>query len=226
VARASDADIPALIDAMVERQLAGRGITDPRVLSAMRVVRRDRFVPAGLVAQAYDDHPLPIGYDVTISQPYIVALMTEALEVSPTDRVLEIGTGSGYGAAILAELGASVVTIESIGELVEPARARLAAYGDRVTVVHGDGSLGDPTHAPYDAISVTAAAKDVPPPLLEQLAPGGRLVIPVRRRGFGRAEDLVRIARSDTGARDEFRREVLTQVRFVPLTGHYGSGRE
>ena len=212
------ADVSALIDAMVARQLMARGIADRRVLAAMRTVRRDRFVPPALASEAYDDRPLPIGHDVTISQPYIVALMTEALRLAPTDHVLEIGTGSGYGAAVLAELAASVVTIEAIAELVEPARSRLADYGDRVIVVHGDGSLGDPAHAPYDAISVTAAAAEVPPPLLDQLAAGGRLVMPVGRR----VEDLVRILRTDAG----FDREVLTQVRFVPLTGRHGTGRE
>lgn len=226
MARASDADVPALIDAMVERQLVARGITDQRVLSAMRTVRRDRFVPSRFAAQAYDDHPLPIGYDVTISQPYIVALMSQGLAVASTDHVLEVGTGSGYGAAVLAELGASVVTIESVPELVEPARARLADYGDRVTVVHGDGSLGDAARAPFDAISVTAAANEVPPPLLDQLALGGRLVIPVRRRAHRRVEDLVRIERSGAGQDREFDREVLLQVRFVPLTGQHGADRE
>jgi protein-L-isoaspartate(D-aspartate) O-methyltransferase len=159
---------------------------------------------------------------VTISQPYIVALMTEALSIAPTDRVLEVGTGSGYGAAVLAELAASVVTIESVVELVEPARARLAGYGDHVLVVHGDGSTGHASLAPYDAISVTAAGTDVPPPLLEQLAPDGRLVMPVARRPrfqMGRAaEDLVLITRTSTG----LDRRVLTTVRFVPLTGRFG----
>lgn len=215
---ARDRGAGARIETMIGRQLVARGVTDERVLAAMRAVRRERFVPVDLAAQAYDDNPLPIGHGVTISQPYIVALMTEALAVTPTDRVLEVGTGSGYGAAVLAELAGSVVTIESIGALVAPARERLAGYGDRVEVVHGDGSLGHPPGAPYDAISVTAAADDVPPPLLEQLAVGGRLVMPVGRG----VEDLVRVVRTQRG----FERDVLTRVRFVPLTGEFGIHRE
>ena len=218
MAHRDGADVTARIDAMVERQLVARGITDPRVLSAMRRVRRDRFVPPELAARAYDDRPLPIGHDVTISQPYIVALMTQALAVQPTDHVLEIGTGSGYAAAVLAELAASVVTIESVAELVEPARSRLAGYGDKVLVIHGDGSIGHASHAPFDAISVTAAAPEVPPPLVEQLAPGGRLVMPVGRR----IEELVLLTRTETG----LDRRVLTSVRFVPLTGRFGIGHE
>ncbi len=154
----------------VARQLARRNISDERVLDAMRRVQRHRFVPAGLSAAAYDDRPLPIGYDATISQPYIVALMAQALMLSPTDRVLEVGTGSGYAAAVLAELGGSVVTVEYVEALAEMARAHLRPYGDRVVVICGDGSLGYPPGAPYDAISVAAAAPHIPPPLLEQLA--------------------------------------------------------
>jgi protein-L-isoaspartate(D-aspartate) O-methyltransferase len=199
---------------MVEFQLAARGIADPRVLDAMRRVPRHEYVPADVAAFAYGDSPLPIGHGVTISQPYIVALMSEALRVIPTDHVLEIGTGSGYGAAVLAELGADVVTVETIEPLATQARARLAPYGDRVFVVTGDGTLGYPDRAPYDAISVTAAAPEVPSPLLDQLAPGGRLCMPV---GSG-IEDLVVVTRRDSG----FERAVITQVRFVPLIGRYG----
>lgn len=199
---------------MVARQLAARDITDPRVLHAMRRVRRHEFVPESLVAEAYEDSPLPIGSGVTISQPYIVALMTQSLAVRPTDRVLEIGTGSGYGAAVLAELAAHVTTVECIAEHAAAAGDRLARYGDRIDVVEGDGSGGYPPNAPYDAISVTAAAPEVPEPLLDQLAEGGRLVMPV---GDG-VEDLVRITRTSEGDV----RDVITQVRFVPLTGEHG----
>ncbi len=199
----------------VERQLAGRDITDQRVLEAMRRVPRHRFVPQDLAALAYDDRPLPIGYDATISQPYIVALMAQALDLQPTDRVLEVGAGSGYAAAVMAELADHVTAIECVEPLAEMAADHLALYGDRIEVVHGDGSLGHPAGAPYDAISVAAAARSVPPPLLEQLAPGGRLVIPVGRG----TEELVLITRTPTG--DE--RQVLSLVRFVPLQGRHGA---
>lgn len=203
-------------DRMVDQQLAARDIVDARVLDAMRRVPRHEFVPPALVERAYDDTPLPIGHDVTISQPYIVAFMTQALELEPTDRVLEIGTGSGYAAAVLAELASQVVTVESIAPLADQARRRLVGYGDRVEVVTGDGSTGHAPGAPYDAIVVTAAAPTVPPPLLDQLAPGGRLVLPV---GTG-SEQLVRVRRTDEGDV----RERLLSVRFVPLTGRYGRG--
>ena len=201
---------------MVDDQLAARDIVDTRVLDAMRRVPRHEFVPAALADRAYDDTPLPIGHAVTISQPYIVAFMTQVLELEPTDRVLEVGTGSGYAAAVLAELTAEVVTIESVPPLAEAARERLARYGDRVEVVTGDGSVGHRAGAPYEAIVVTAAAPEVPAPLLDQLAPGGRLVLPV---GDG-VEQLVRIRRTPDGDT----RERLLAVRFVPLTGRYGHG--
>jgi protein-L-isoaspartate(D-aspartate) O-methyltransferase len=199
---------------MVERQLERRGITDRRVLEAMGRVPRHEFVPGASVDQAYSDQPLPIGHGVTISQPYIVALMTQALELRGDERVLEVGTGSGYAAAVLAELAASVVSVETIGPLAELARSRLATYGDRVLVVEGDGSNGYPDAAPYDAISVTAAAPEIPRPLLDQLAPGGRLIMPVGRG----TEDLVLVTRTDDG----FERRTITRVRFVPLTGEPG----
>lgn len=200
---------------MVAIQLAGRDIVDARVLAAMRRVPRHDYVPGVSVSEAYADRPLPIGHGVTISQPYMVAAMTQALEIRPTDRVLEIGTGSGYAAAVLAELAAHVTTVETIEPLGIAARERLSRYGDRVEVVIGDGSLGHPPGAPYDAISVTASADDVPPPLLGQLAIGGRLVAPV---GSG-VEDLVRVRRSADG----WERESLMQVRFVPLRGRHGA---
>jgi protein-L-isoaspartate(D-aspartate) O-methyltransferase len=200
---------------MVEQQLAARDITDRRVLGAMGRVPRHDFVPTASIDEAYADQPLPIGHGVTISQPYIVALMTQALEVGDDDRVLEVGTGSGYGAAVLAELARQVVTVETIAPLAELARRRLGHYGDRVTVIEGDGTLGAPDHAPFDAISVTAAAADIPAPLLEQLAIGGRLVMPV---GTG-VEQLMLVRRTERG--DE--RRTLTNVRFVPLTGEHGA---
>jgi protein-L-isoaspartate(D-aspartate) O-methyltransferase len=200
---------------MVERQLRARDITDARVLDAMGRVRRHHFVPTVPIDSAYADHPLPIGHGVTISQPYIVALMTQALEIGEQDRVLEIGTGSGYGAAVLAELAGHVVTVETIGPLATLARGRLDTYGDRVEVIEGDGTLGAPDRGPFDAISVTAAAPDIPAPLLDQLAGGGRLVMPV---GVG-VEQLVLVRRTDRG----LERRTLTHVRFVPLTGEYGA---
>lgn len=198
----------------VERQLTKRDITDTRVLDAMRRVPRHEFVPEALSELAYADRPLPIGFDATISQPYIVALMAQALALRPTDRVLEVGAGSGYAAAVLAELAASVVAVEIVEPLAELARAQLASYGRRVTVICGDGSLGHPAGAPYDAISVAAASRVVPPPLLEQLAPGGRLVLPIGRG----PEQLVLITRTSEGDVTE----VLCPVRFVPLRGRHG----
>ncbi len=199
----------------VEWQLTRRDIIDGRVLEAMRRVPRHRFVPEDLAEYAYDDRPLPIGWDATISQPYIVALMAQALDLQPTDRVLEVGAGSGYAAAVMAELAGHVTALEYVEPLAEMAADHLATYDDRVDVVHADGSLGHSAGAPYDAISVAAAARSIPPPLLEQLAPGGRLVIPVGRG----SEELVLITRTPTG--DE--RKVLSLVRFVPLQGRYGA---
>jgi protein-L-isoaspartate(D-aspartate) O-methyltransferase len=168
---------------MVRRQLADRGITDRRVLAAMRAVPREAFVPPDLIHEAYGDYPLRIGAGQTISQPYIVALMTEAARLERRSRVLEIGTGSGYHAAVLARLAAAVWTVERLPDLARGARSRLAALGvANVTVLIGDGALGYPPAAPYDAILVAAAAPAPPPALLRQLAPGGRLVIPVGGR--------------------------------------------
>lgn len=211
-----DADRAAERHRMVELQLAARDITDDRVLDAMRRVPRHEFVPPAVAPEAYSDQPLPIGHGATISQPYIVAFMAQALRLAPGDRVLEVGTGSGYAAAVLAEIVDDVTTIECTVPLAEEARSRLARYGDRVRVLVGDGSVGAPEGAPYDAIVVTAAAPTIPPPLLDQLAPGGRLVIPVGRG----VESLVRVTRTPTGDA----REELLAVRFVPLTGEYGMG--
>jgi protein-L-isoaspartate(D-aspartate) O-methyltransferase len=202
---------------MVERQLAGRGIRDPAVLEAMRTVPREAFVAPGQAAHAYDDGPLPIGDGQTISQPYIVAVMTEALRLQPGDRVLEIGTGSGYAAAVLSAIAGEVYTVERIEGLATSARRRLAELGyANVHVRHGDGSLGWPEHAPYDAIVVTAGGPDVPPSLQRQLTVGGRLVIPVGPTP--RSQRLVRVVRTPDG----YAREMLEDVAFVPLIGAEG----
>jgi protein-L-isoaspartate(D-aspartate) O-methyltransferase len=200
--------------AMVATQLEARGVTDPRVLAAMRAVERHRFVPAAAQAEAYADRPLPIGHDQTISQPYIVALMTELAAVRPGARVLEVGTGSGYQAAVLSRLAQEVFTIEIVAPLAEEARQRLARLGyANVTVRAGDGYRGWPERAPFDAILVTAAPPSIPQPLLDQLAPGGRLVAPVGPEGG--VQELVVVER---GAAGLTRRSVIP-VRFVPMTG-------
>jgi protein-L-isoaspartate(D-aspartate) O-methyltransferase len=193
-------------------QLMPRGIKDPLVLGAMRAVPRHHFVPEPLRANAYDDNPLPIGHDQTISQPYIVAYMTEALELSGGERVLEIGTGSGYQAAVLAEIVEAVYTIEIVPALAMDAEARLRRMRyDNVHVRLGDGHVGWPEAAPFDAIVVTAAPDHVPPALIEQLRPGGRMIVPVG----GADQELILIAKTETGSA---RRPVLP-VRFVPMTG-------
>lgn len=202
---------------MVEHDIAGRGIGDEAVLSAMRHVPRHRFVSRESTRSAYADHPLPIGSGQTISQPFIVAAMAEAALLGPTDHVLEIGTGSGYGAAVLAEVAETVVTVERHAALADAAAAVLAELGcENVEVVVGDGTQGWAPGAPYDAIVVTAAGPEPPEPLLDQLAEGGRLVIPLGRLEDG--QDLVRITRDG----DRFRREKLGDVRFVPLIGEHG----
>ncbi|MFC1476235.1 protein-L-isoaspartate(D-aspartate) O-methyltransferase [Candidatus Zixiibacteriota bacterium] len=197
---------------MVETQIERRGVADSAVLEAMRTVPRHRFVPEGYLAAAYADEPLPIGEGQTISQPYIVAYMTEVLELEPGDRVLEIGTGSGYQAAILAEIVDSVFTIEIVKPLAERAESTLTELGYTNTYVRcGDGYRGWPEHAPFQAIIVTAAPDHVPQPLVDQLALGGRLVIPVGEF----SQELLVIRRTEKG--------VLTDttlgVRFVPMTG-------
>ncbi len=186
-------------------------ITDPAVRAAMIAVPRHLFVPAHYRDHAYDDVPLPIGHNQTISQPYIVALMTQALRLTPTSRVLEIGTGSGYQAAVLAHITPHVWSVETVPELAESARQRLKALGYPVQVKMGDGRLGWPEHAPYDAIIVTAASADVPPALAAQLAEGGRMVIPIGETSW---DQILWCIHKEGG---HFRREFLAEVRFVPL---------
>lgn len=201
---------------MVSRQIAGRGIADPRVLQAMESIPRHLFVSSGMQHKAYDDMPLPIGFNQTISQPYIVALMTQLLQLQPQDRVLEIGTGSGYQAAVLSALAAEVYSVERISELAERAAQVLHETGAaNVRVEISDGTMGLEAFAPYDAIIVTAAAPDVPQPLKQQLADGGRLVLPAGGRG---TQYLERWTRSG----ERFEREQLVPVAFVPLLGAHG----
>lgn len=202
---------------MVEAQLQGRNIRDQRVLAAMRAIPRDAFVPEQERADAYEDNPLPIGAGQTISQPYMVARMTELLLVGEGDRVLDVGTGSGYQAAVLAELGCRVTSIEREAGLAATARQRLAAtgYGDRVEVRVGDGSLGVEEGAPWDGIVVAAAAPTIPDPLREQLGDGRRLVIPV---GSKREQELIVVERHG----NEWREWSDGPCVFVPLIGEEG----
>ncbi len=203
---------------MVETQLRTRGIRDEAVLEAMRAVPREAFIAGELAEFAYEDAPLPIEAGQTISQPYIVAAMLVALEIAPHHRVLEVGTGSGYAAAVLSRVAADVYTIERHAELAEAAERRLHTLGyANVHVRHGDGTLGWPEHAPYDAIMVAAGGPEVPEPLLEQLAVGGRLVIPIGPTP--RLQKLVRVTRTGD---DSYTREDLGDVRFVPLVGAQG----
>src|SRR3954462_6282842 len=198
--------------AMAEKQLRPRGIDDPRVLRAMAKVPRENFVPKELAASAYEDRPLPIGFGQTISQPFIVAFMTQALKAKPTDRVLEIGTGSGYQAAVLSELVAEVYTIEIVRPLAQHAATVLTALGYKnVLVKGGDGYKGWPEHAPFDEIIVTAAPDHIPQPLIEQLKEAGRMVIPV---GNASAQQLY-VMEKQGGA---MKRTAVIPVKFVPLT--------
>lgn len=206
---------------MIASQLVARGIVDEKVLRAFRAVPREEFVPPALRGVAYEDGPLPIGGGQTISQPYIVAFTAQALRLRSGDRVLEIGTGSGYEAAILAQMGGRVFSVERLAPLATAARARLTRLGFRhVLVLAGDGSLGWPEHAPYDAIAVSAGGPAVPQALLRQLAVGGRLVIPVGPRT---AQMLVRVTRE---TETSYRREELSPVSFVPLIGEQGWSEE
>jgi len=199
-------------ESMVATQIAARGVRDPKVLAAMRKVPRHLFVPAGSLGQAYEDYPLPIGHGQTISQPYIVGFMTEALDLEGGETVLEVGTGSGYQAAVLAEIAGRVYTIEIVAPLAEEAAARLRRLGyANVEVRAGDGYLGWPEAAPFDAIVLTAAAPRIPEPLKQQLRDGGRLVLPVGEEW----QELVVVTRRG----DRFEEKRVLPVRFVPMTG-------
>lgn len=202
---------------MVRSQIQRQGVTDQRVLEAMRAVPRHQFVPTDERSRAYEDRPLPIGHGQTISQPFIVGFMSGQLDLEPGDRVLEVGTGSAYQAAVLAAMGVEVVSIEIIEPLARAAAQRLDRLGfDNVTVIHGDGYYGFAEHDPYDAIIVTAAAEHVPPPLIDQLKPGRPMVIPVGRSGW--TQNLLRVDKRDDGST---RSQTLMPVRFVPLTGEH-----
>jgi protein-L-isoaspartate(D-aspartate) O-methyltransferase len=201
---------------MVDRQIRRRGVTDQDVLEAMERVARHEFVPEQQRSMAYADRPLPIGYGQTISQPYIVALMTELLELKNTDRVLEIGTGSGYQAAILAEIVAEVYSVEIIEALAVESRERLERLGfSNVHTLHADGYFGWEEHAPYDAIIVTCAPDHIPQPLVQQLADGGKLVVPVGPPGG--YQTLWQVTKSG----EEIKKRNVTGVLFVPLTGEH-----
>ena len=205
---------------MVDRQIRSRGVRDEAVLAAMLAVPRERFVPEDRAKLAYDDTALPIGEGQTISQPYVVAVMAEALALKPDDRVLEVGAGSGYAAAVLAQIANEVYAIERHATLAGRARARLASLGyDNVEIVAGDGTLGWPEKAPFDAIAVAAGGPEVPRPLLEQLASGGRLVIPV---GPAQSQELLCVIRAGSDTFDEVS---LGRVQFVPLIGSEGWAR-
>ncbi len=204
-------------DVAATRRYTGRTRLDPRVLEALREVPRHEFVPPDLHHRAYENRPQPIGDGQTISQPYIVALMTDLLEIEDGDVVLEVGTGSGYQAAVLAELAGRVYTIEIIEALGASAAARLERLGyDNVEVKIGDGYRGWPEHAPYDGVIVTAAADEIPPPLIDQLKPGGRLVAPVASGLM--AEQLTLLTKTENG---EIQTREVLPVRFVPLTGDH-----
>jgi len=204
---------------MVERQLRRRGISDERVLAAMARVPRELFLPESLRDVAYEDGALPIGYGQTISQPFIVAAICALLELAGHERVLDVGTGSGYQAAVLAELAAEVVSVERVPELAAGARRALGAAGyEHVQVLVGDGSLGALERAPFDAVAIAAAAPRVPRTLYAQLVDGGRLVVP---RGSRWGQDLVQVVKSEDGASER----VSVPCRFVPLLGAEGFGR-
>jgi protein-L-isoaspartate(D-aspartate) O-methyltransferase len=201
---------------MIQEQLVSRGINDPRVLRAMAKVPRHLFLEGALWDQAYKDHPLPIGADQTISQPYMVALMAQALELKGAERVLEVGTGSGYAAAVLSELCTEVFTVEAVEELALKAHTLLRRLGYRnVSVLVGDGTLGWEEQAPFDAAIISAAAPCIPRPLLEQLKTPGYLVFPM---GEKELQALVRIRKDTAGIREEY----LCECQFVKLRGRYG----
>jgi len=202
---------------MVKYQLAARDITDTSVLGAFLKVPRHEFVPENMREGSYEDYPLPIGKEQTISQPYTVAFMTQLLKLKGNEKVLEVGAGSGYQAAILCELASKVISLERLQPLADNAKENLKRTGYKVSVIVGDGTMGHPDEAPYDAIIVTAAAPRIPDPLKQQLADGGRLVIPVGRRREG--QTMVRITRRGKN----FKEETFGSFIFVPLIGMYGA---
>jgi protein-L-isoaspartate(D-aspartate) O-methyltransferase len=205
-------------EAMVDRQLQRRGITEPDILAAFLAVPREQFVSAENAHLAYGDHPLPIEANQTISQPYIVALMIQAAGIKPGDKVLEVGAGSGYAAAVISRIAAKVIGIERQHDLVEIARARLRRLGyGNVEIVEGDGTKGWPDQAPFDAILAAASGTHVPRALIDQLAPNGRIVMPVGDPGW--VQELVKVTRQEDGSLKE---ENLGGVRFVPLIGEEG----
>jgi len=207
---------------MVARQIEGRGIRDPAVLAAMGMVPREAFVDERYRDYAYDDGPLPILEGQTISQPYVVALMIELLHLQHKDRVLEIGTGSGYAAAVLSRISSEVYTVERVTSLVDFARTNIDALGyGNVSVLHGDGTLGWPEHSPYDGIIVAAGGPSVPEALRNQLAIGGRIIMPVGREQ--RSQRLVQVVRE---SEHDFEEKKLSYVRFVPLIGKQGWEKE
>ena len=204
--------------AMVERQLRRRGIREPEILDAFRAVPREKFVGSAHAHLAYGDHPLPIEANQTISQPNIVALMIQAAAIAPGDRVLEVGAGSGYAAAVISRIAARVIGIERQHELVEVARERLRRLGyDNVEILEGDGTRGCPAEAPFDAILAAASGSHVPSALVAQLAPGGRIVMPIGEPGL--PQELVKVTKQEDGI---LKQENLGGVRFVPLIGEEG----
>ncbi len=211
-------DFTAEREAMVERQLRRRGISEPHILDAFRAVPREAFIGEDYAHLAYGDHPLPIEAEQTISQPYIVALMIQAAAIKPGDKVLEVGSGSGYAAAVISRIAEKVVGIERQHALVEVARERLQRLGyDNVEIVEGDGTKGCRDQAPFDSILAAASGSHVPPPLVEQLAPNGRLVMPIGEPGW--VQELVKVTRQEDGI---LKQEKLGGVRFVPLIGEEG----
>jgi protein-L-isoaspartate(D-aspartate) O-methyltransferase len=211
-------DFAAEREAMIERQLKRRGIDEPHILQAFRDVPREAFVGGDHAHLAYGDHPLPIEAGQTISQPYIVALMIEAADVRTGDRVLEVGSGSGYAAAVISRIAESVIGIERQQQLVEVARERMRRLGyDNVEIVEGDGTRGWPDAAPYDAILAAASGSHVPKPLVEQLAPGGSIVMPLGEPGW--VQQLVKVTKAKDGS---LQQSDLGAVRFVPLIGEEG----
>jgi protein-L-isoaspartate(D-aspartate) O-methyltransferase len=211
-------DFAAEREAMVERQLRRRGITDKRILDAFRQIPREAFIGAEYAHAAYGDHPLPIEAQQTISQPYIVALMIQAAAIKPGDKVLEVGAGSGYAAAVISRIAGKVVAVERQHDLVEVARERLQRLGyGNVEIVEGDGTRGCRDEAPFDAMLAAASGSHVPPPLVEQLAPNGRLVMPIGEPGW--VQNLIKVTKQEDGI---LKQENLGEVRFVPLIGEEG----